>query len=254
MITEAERQFFREHGWLVIRQAVLQERVAELEAALDAVVSPQLYAWGYEGKVVEIASISLGSTTLLSHATDRALAKLVSEVLDVPRVQLFQDTVFIKPARTGGRVEWHQDYSYYAFLGPPNALTMRLALTPCTEESGCLRVIDGSHLWGLQTGDLSFRASSVDDALSRLPESLQAKAGAAERIIELQPGDLSLHHCLTFHGSAQNRSDFVRKTLAVRFIDAACTVDPARIPPSQTARVPIDSEHHLTGPMYPVLD
>jgi phytanoyl-CoA hydroxylase len=254
LITEAERQFFREHGWLVIRQAVLQERVAELEAALDAVVSPHLYAWGYEGKVVEIASISLGSATLLSHATDRALAKLVSEVLAVPRVQLFQDTVFIKPARTGGRVEWHQDYSYYAFLGPPNALTMRLALTPCTEESGCLRVIDGSHLWGLQTGDLSFRTSSVDDALSRLPESLQATARAAERIIELSPGDVSLHHCLTFHGSAQNRSDFVRKTLAVRYLDAACTVDPAKIPASQTARVPIDSEHHLTGPMYPVLD
>ena len=235
MLTDAERAFFAEHGWLVLRGAVSAGRVAALERALDAVVSPDQYAYGYEDRVVEIASISLGSVALKAHAEDPVLAGLAAEALGVRQVQLFQDTVFIKPARTGGRVEWHQDYSYYAFLGPPNALTMRLALTPCTEESGCLRVIDGSHLWGLQTGDLSFRASSVDDALSRLPESLQAKAGAAERIIELQPGDLSLHHCLTFHGSAQNRSDFVRKTLAVRFIDAACTVDPARIPPSQTA-------------------
>lgn len=250
-LSAEERAFFAERGWLRVRGAVPPARVAALERALDAVVPPGLYGWGYEGKVVEVAGISQGSAALLAHARDAGLAGLAAQALGVRRVQLLQDTVFIKPAREGGGVAWHQDYSYFAFLSPPRGVTLRLALTPCTGESGCLRVIEGSHRWGLQTQDLSFRATAVEDALSGLPAALRERAAAAEREVELAPGDLSLHHCLTFHGSGPNRSAGPRKTLAVRLVDAACAVDPSRLAtPEARARVPTDGEGRLSPAVF----
>ena len=252
MLTDADRAAFDKHGWLVLHQAVAADRVAELESALDAVVPPGAYLQGYEGRVVEVASISMGAAALQALAHDRRLAHLAAQALGVTRIQFFQDTVFIKPARTGGEVAWHQDASYFAFLRPLSGVALRLALSTETVESGCLRVIDGSHRWGLQTPDLSFEASAVEDALATLPAKLRNAARKAERSLELEPGDLSLHHCLTFHSSAANRSGLVRKTLAVRYVDAGCTVCAERIPTHAAPRLPTDGLGHLTGPLFPV--
>jgi ectoine hydroxylase-related dioxygenase (phytanoyl-CoA dioxygenase family) len=254
MLSPAERGFFDEHGWLVVRGAVAPARVAELAAALDAVVPEALYAGGAGGQVVEVAAISRGSPTLAAHATDSRLARLAAEALGVARLRLLQDTVFIKPPRDPARVEWHQDYTYFGFLDRPAALTARLALTPCTEESGCLRVVSGSHRWGPRGADRSFRATSVADALDALPAELRAEVAAREVLVELAPGDLSLHHCLTFHASAANRSARPRKTLAVRFVDAALRVDPSRLPsPEVAAYFPVDENGELAGDPFPVV-
>jgi len=254
LLTPEQRAEFARNGWLVVRGVIDASRVAELERALDAMVPEAAYAGGHGGRVVEIASISRGSATLAAHAHDPRLARLAAEALGVGRLRFFQDTVFIKPPRAGGRVEWHQDYSYFAFLDRPAAVTLRVALTPCTRESGALRVIDGSHLWGLQGGDRSFRAAAVEDALAALPADRREAAREREQLLELAPGDVSLHHCLTFHCSDENRSAVPRKTLAVRFVDADVRVVASRLPsPEVAAYLPTDPDGRLAGATFPLV-
>ena len=54
MLSDADRAFFAEHGWVVARGAVAPARIAELEAALAAAVPPIMYPhWGE--RFVEIA-------------------------------------------------------------------------------------------------------------------------------------------------------------------------------------------------------
>jgi len=248
-----DRAFFEAHGWVVVRGVLGAQAVASLAKALDGVVPPDAYRTGYEGRVVEVAGVSMGSPVLGRLARDVRLARLAAAALGTARVQLLQDTVFIKPARTGGPVAWHQDGSYFAFLRPLHGLALRVALTPCTPASGCLRVVDGSHRWGLVTGDLSFRATSVDDILGALPEPLREQARRATVEVPLEPGDVSLHHCLTLHASGPNRSTSTRKTLAIRYVDPACTVDPARVPHDAAARVPFDDAMHLSTDAYPLV-
>src|SRR5581483_11803473 len=183
------RAFFREHGWLVVRGAVARARVEELERALDAVVPPSYYARGLGGRVLELPGISRGSAELAAHARDPHLARVAAEALGARRLRLLQDSALVKAPADPARVEWHQDFTYLGFLEPASIATARLALTPCTRESGCLRVLDGSHAWGLVGEVRALKSAAVDDALALLPEELRRRAAGAEVVIELEPGD-----------------------------------------------------------------
>lgn len=253
MVDDAEREFFAAHGWLIVRGAVPPARVAELERALDDVIPEPSYRSGWAGRVVEVAGISAASTEIARHARDAGVGRLAARALGARRVRLLQDTALVKPA-AGGPIEWHQDYSYLAYLDRPAVVTVRLALTACTVDNGCMRVIDGSHAWGPRGADLSFRRTHIEDALGALPDALREHARRAEAPLELEPGDLSLHHCLTFHASGVNRSARPRKTLVVRLMDAACRLEPARLPsPEAAARFTVDGAGHLTDPGFPVV-
>jgi phytanoyl-CoA hydroxylase len=253
VLSQADRRFFEEHGWLIVRSAVAPARLAELEAALDALVPEASYAaWG--GRVVEVAGISRGSPAIASAVHDPEIARLAAHALGARRVQLLQDTALVKPVAVPARVEWHQDYSYLAYLDRPSVVTARVALTRCSLESGCMRVLDASHTWGLHGDNLAFRRDSVEDALGVLPPELRDRARSAEVPLELAPGDISFHHCLTFHGSEENRSARPRKTLAVRIMDAECRLVPSRLPSAEMAPYfPTDASGSLTGPAFPVL-
>ena len=73
--------------------------------------------------------------------------------------RLFHDQLFCKPARHGGVVAWHQDYSYWTFTKPMQHLTCWIGLDDASTENGCLYYVPGSHKWGLLpitglTGDM----------------------------------------------------------------------------------------------------
>ncbi|MBE7448110.1 MAG: phytanoyl-CoA dioxygenase family protein [Kofleriaceae bacterium] len=69
-----------------------------------------------------------------------------------------------------------------------------------------------------------------------------------------EPGDVSLHHCLTFHGSRPNTSARPRKTLVLRLFDGACRLVPDRLPsPEAVAHFPTDADGHLDAAAFPVL-
>src|SRR5881397_2002579 len=97
-----------ERGWMVVRGAVARDRLAELEAAVDAIyaASPEVGT----GQVWEMAGLSRLSAVIASHTDDPAIARYAAEALGAARVQLLQDTALVKAAITGGEVAWHQDH------------------------------------------------------------------------------------------------------------------------------------------------
>lgn len=250
---EVDSQFFQTHGWLIVRGVVPISEIAELEAAFDLAIPPLAYpAWG--AQVIEAAGISNASEAIARHAHDPRVARVAAALLGATRVRLLQDTALIKPASNPATIEWHQDYSYLAYLDQPWVVTARLAITPCVVASGCMRVIDGSHLWGLRGDDLTFQRTSVENTLDALSPELQARARSHERLIELAPGDVSFHSCLTFHRSLENTTSNARKTLVVRMMDADCRLVPARLPsPELRAIFTTDDEGRLTGETFPTL-
>jgi ectoine hydroxylase-related dioxygenase (phytanoyl-CoA dioxygenase family) len=243
----ADQRFFAEHGWLVVRGAVAAERVAELERAIDEIFAASPLP--RPGDVWERAGVSRLSPSLALHARDPAIGRRAADALGCARVQLLQDTLLVKQARVGGRVEWHQDHTYIGYLRPARAASVRLALTDCTVENGCLEVIDGSHQWGAIDSVRALSESRVVDVLG------ERAAAWAERIVplELRPGDLSFHHCLTLHRSGENTSARARKTLITRLFDAACTLDAERLPPGAALHFPVDADQRLSEALFPVL-
>src|SRR5438105_5687519 len=190
-----EAAFFGEHGFIALRGVIAPERAAALAREVERVF-PESRAPA--DRVHERVGVSALSALLAEQARDARLGARVAALLGCPRVRLLQDTALVKPPRSAARVEWHQDHTYTGFL--EECVSVRMALTDCTLLSGCLRVIDGSHRAGFR-GDLrALRALEVSDDSRHMPEGEVVP-------VELRPGDVSVHHCLTFHSSEENRSD-----------------------------------------------
>ncbi|MFW2828529.1 phytanoyl-CoA dioxygenase family protein [Sphingomonas sp. ID0503] len=133
-----------------------------------------------------------------------------------PDVLCWAASFFDKPAGSVANVAWHQDATYWG-LARPDALTAWIAFTPSTPENGCMRVVRGSHV-------SQRRHVDAGDPENMLPggERIAATVDEATAVdVVLQPGEMSIHHLLTVHGSAPNRSVNRRCGFAIRYVAAA---------------------------------
>jgi ectoine hydroxylase-related dioxygenase (phytanoyl-CoA dioxygenase family) len=131
-----------------------------------------------------------------------------------PNILCWASDFFSKNPGDGKRVTWHQDSTYWG-LSKPDIVTAWVAFTPSTVQSGCLRVIPGSHLLDqLPHGD----TFAADNMLSRGQEVSVAVDEREAVDVVLQPGEMSLHHVRLIHGSEPNRSDHRRIGFAIRYL------------------------------------
>lgn len=252
-----QQAFFQEHGWLVLCEVVGTDGLVRLTEAFD--ILAQTARGGGEiprdefGKSIwQVPGICRENEALLTHI-DSGLAAFVADLLRARRIQLLQDTLIVKPARIGAAIELHQDYTHTGFLDPPNAVSIRLSLTRSTVEGGCLYVIDRSHQWGLQGGLSVFSHSLQQGVAERLPAHLRSRVDTGRIPIELNPGDVSIHHCLTYHGSFENAGPTTQKTIVAHVFDGACRLMPERLPTGAVDFFDIDAERHLNAASFPVL-
>jgi ectoine hydroxylase-related dioxygenase (phytanoyl-CoA dioxygenase family) len=141
-----------------------------------------------------------------------AILDAVEDVIG-PDILCWGAGFFAKDAGDAGFVSWHQDATYWG-LSSPDVVSAWLAFTPSTPESGCMRVVPGTHHRQLAHAD-----TFADANLLSRGQEVAVKVDEDEAVdIVLQPGEFSLHHVLIVHGSEPNRADWPRIGLAMRFI------------------------------------
>ncbi len=141
-----------------------------------------------------------------------------------PDIGVLSTIVFAKPPDGTKYVSWHQDgRPMLRKGGPMRSLTAWIALSESHEENGCLRVIPGSHRNGYHE-----HGSKADSAnMLRRGEYLAPDFDESRAIpLVLQPGQMSLHHVDTVHGSRPNRGNAPRIGFTIRL--AAAEVEIAR--------------------------
>jgi non-heme Fe2+,alpha-ketoglutarate-dependent halogenase len=121
---------------------------------------------------------------------------------------------FIKEARDPAFVSWHQDSTYWG-LSKPDVVTAWVALTPSNEANGAMKVMPRTHLLDQVPHRDTF---SKNNLLTRGQEVAVDVDPAQAVTIELQPGEMSLHHVRIIHGSEPNPSDDRRIGFAIRYI------------------------------------
>jgi len=133
-----------------------------------------------------------------------------------PDILCWETVLFMKEAKTPAFISWHQDATYWG-LEPYEILTAWVALSPSTRESGCMRVLPGSHVGPIAAHKDSFAPNNM---LSRGQE-IQVEVDQAKVVdLVLRPGQMSLHHVKIAHGSDPNTSDDRRIGLAIRYVPA----------------------------------
>ena len=147
-------------------------------------------------------------------ACDARLTDVVQGVLG-PDVMIFSAEFFIKEPKTKHIVSMHQDLTYWGLGAIDGLVTAWLALSTATVESGCMDFVKGSHKNEILPHNDTY---SEDNLLSRGQEVEVDVAPEDKVAIELQPGEMSLHHGLTIHGSGPNMSDDRRIGLVIRYI------------------------------------
>ncbi|MFY0692252.1 MAG: phytanoyl-CoA dioxygenase family protein [Paracoccaceae bacterium] len=142
-------------------------------------------------------------------------------VLDViegllgPDILVFSTEFFIKEPRTTQIVSMHQDLTYWGLGAVDGLVTAWIALSPATPASGCMDFVRGSHKNPILPHEDTFDDNNL---LSRGQEIRVDVADEDKVAIEIHPGQMSLHHGLTIHGSGPNVSDDRRIAAVVRYM------------------------------------
>ena len=131
-----------------------------------------------------------------------------------PNVMVWNAGFFTKEPHTSNFISWHQDLTYWG-LSDSHEVTAWIALSPSTRESGCVKFVAGTHKLDIVKHRDTF---DKDNLLSRGQEVAVDVNEKDATCVELQPGEMSLHHGKVFHGSNANSSDDRRIGLAIRYI------------------------------------
>ena len=131
-----------------------------------------------------------------------------------PDILCWNTIFWIKEAKSPSFVSWHQDVRYWG-LDTSELVTAWVALSPATEESGCMRVLPGSH----REEVLPHRDEYHDDNLLTRGQEIAVEVDESKTVsMALAPGQASLHNVGLAHASGPNRTDDRRIGISMHYI------------------------------------
>lgn len=139
----------------------------------------------------------------------------IVEQLIGSNILLYNVTYIIKEPGSTSFVSWHQDLTYWGF-SHDDQVSMWLALSPATEQSGCMRMIPGSYVNGRRHHEVTQNESNVLFSGQTVTDVNENEAV----VCALQAGQASFHHGWTLHSSGPNESDDRRVGLNVQYLAA----------------------------------
>ncbi len=193
-----------------------------------SVMSPEEakdYRRRLEGLEGEIGEKKLGNKTQLNYphvvfpfayeiACNPRILDAVEAIIG-PDILAWSGTFFIKEPHTGSYVSWHQDLRYWGLADEEAMVSAWLALSPVTQANGCMRFVRGSHQGALVDHNDTF---DEENFLTRGQEAAIEIDESASELVELRPGEISLHHGRLLHGSLPNRSDERRIGYVINYV------------------------------------
>jgi ectoine hydroxylase-related dioxygenase (phytanoyl-CoA dioxygenase family) len=187
-------------------------------------------------------------------------ADIAARLLSSASVNLFFDQLFVKePGSPEQSTPWHQDQPYWPVDGA-QVLSVWVPFDRVTEDSGALRYVKGSHLWGrrFRPRDFGGDQRALRGLSGDVTPEIDGDRGRYEVLsFELEPGDCLIHHGMTLHGAPGNRSTLCRRRAhSIRFTgdDVRWNPDPeimARIPRMTTLPIPLAAGDPLTCEAFP---
>ncbi|MFM1879311.1 MAG: hypothetical protein RLZZ241_2177 [Bacteroidota bacterium] len=232
-LSEAQLAHFEEFGFLSGVKLLEETQVEQLRTELEALTDPNhpghhLFYEFHSNESADPNTVlfhSLGHWRITPGFHDvlwnPRFVVAASQLLGSKAVRFWHDQLFCKPARHGGVVAWHQDYSYWTRTKPLQHLTCWVGLDNATKDNGCLQYIPGSHKWDLL--DKIELAGSMD-SLKDLLNPNQVVQYENRVAAELPAGYATFHHPKMVHGSYENRSDRPRRAFVINvFADGTCS-------------------------------
>ena len=259
-LSEEQIIFFEENGYLSGIKLLEDDQISRLKKELSEVMDPNhpnhdlLYEFhsNESADPDRVIFHSLGHWRMTPGFHDvlwnPAFVMAAHQLLGQKSVRFWHDQLFCKPAKHGGVVAWHQDFSYWTRTNPMQHLTAWIGLDDSSQENGCLQYIPGSHRWGLLnkpvlTGEMEGIKAFLTEKQSRKLDHPTP--------IEMKKGYAAFHHPLLLHGSFENNSDRPRRAFVLNvFADGTCSGSDKEL----LAGVPVvKSGNKMEGKFFPLI-
>ncbi|MBP6507482.1 MAG: phytanoyl-CoA dioxygenase family protein [Opitutaceae bacterium] len=206
-LSPAQIAAYHTDGFIVVEEVF---SAAEVETLRAAEASPEIQTAlreaGIAHKTVHLLELTTRHPAFLALARDPRLAAALCALLG-PDVQLQHSKLATKPVTRGaGAFGWHQDIMFYPHTNT-SLLSIFVYLDEATPENGCMSMVRGSH----RLGPLNhLDADGHFDGKCREPAHWSDRP---ENVVPITPraGGISIHHCLTLHGSPPNLSGLPRR-------------------------------------------
>ena len=207
-LTDLQVSQFQETGFLPAFPVLSADHALHLRANLES----------FEAKNDGVLT---GSLRFKNHLLFKWLSDLIRSprILDVvediigPDIMVWSTDWWIKEANSPQFVSWHQDSQYWG-LETDKLVTVWVALSPSTIESGCMRVLPGSHLGP----DLAHEETYHNDNMLTRGQSIDDINEDKAVNLVVDTGQAILFAFRIAHASYPNKTDDRRVGLAIRYI------------------------------------
>lgn len=259
-LTDEQVAFFNEYGYLSHVKMLEESQIEALRKELDEIRDSEhpKHDLFYEFHSNE----STDSNTVLFHSLGHwritagfhdvlwnpRFVVAASQLLGSKSVRFWHDQLFCKPAKHGGVVAWHQDYSYWTRTTPMQHLTCWIGLDDANSKNGCLNYIPKSHHWPLL--DRIDLAGDMDSLKDHLTEP-QKEAYNKKVAIEMPAGYGTFHHPLMVHGSYANTSERSRRAFVLNVFADGTRSNSEEV--LLTGVPPVPKGQKMEGQFFPLL-
>jgi ectoine hydroxylase-related dioxygenase (phytanoyl-CoA dioxygenase family) len=215
-LTPVQQQSYRERGYFFPVRAFDAQEAAGFRQRFQSYVDQ--YAERMKALLPRDRRVYLTETHLFLDWVYRIVShpRVLDAVESVlgPNLLVWGSQWFPKMPGDKAYVSWHQDGTYWG-LTPPNVTTAWIALSASTPENGCMRVVPQTH----QASMLPQRETYAPDNMLSRGQEIAVQVDETQAVdLVLGPGEFSLHHIGTVHGSGPNHSNAPRIGLAIRYI------------------------------------
>ena len=208
---DAAAAFYDQHGFVGLTDLLGDDDLRRLNAAFDETVQARKYTVGVE-------EMSSGNDALFMHPVFETYAKddrfigLARRLFRGRSVELQHSKINAKPTADRGKgvIPWHQDFPFFPHTNY-DLLALAVHLDDEDVDSGPMRLIPGSHEWGVlshckEDGDFAYECTEPIDFTDRPSVFLTGSAGL-----------VAVHHCLTLHTSAMKVTDRPRRHVVFQY-------------------------------------
>ena len=212
MLTQEQKDFYAENGYLMVENAVTPEQLAKLRAITARLIEASRHV----NESNEVYDLDKGhgpdsprlTRIKIPHKQDpyfwevlrnSAMTEVLNDLLG-PDTTINTSKLNTKAPGGGAAVEWHQDWAFYPHTND-DLLAFGLMLEDVTEDNGPLLVVPGTHKEPLldHTVNGVFAGAINPDDPRFEKDKIVTLTGKA--------GSMTIHHVRLLHGSAPNVSD-----------------------------------------------
>jgi phytanoyl-CoA hydroxylase len=253
--TAAEKDFYRENGFLSVPEFLDPAELASWREAVDAAIDArgrQRFSFGPD-ETADTASQDRGSEEqeyydrvftqrvnlwqtdgrLKDLLFEPDLGRFAGELADVSGLRIWHDQALVKEAYANPTA-FHLDVPYWSFTSA-DAITIWIALDDASVANGCLHYIPGSHK------ARKFDNVGIGKELGAL-FAVYPEWGAVPPVpCPVPAGGAVLHNGLTFHGAGANMTPGRRRAMTCAYMpDGAVFNGQANVlPPDYIAAISV---------------